>query len=82
MMKFYIYFIIRFHNQRFMFFIIFDFHFRDDESKKINNFLTISIFIVNHIGLPLDNDIINIYFVIQFHFINDFINNLFYRNIN
>ena len=82
MIKFYIYFIIKFHNQKLISFIIFDFHFRDDESKKVDNFLTILIFIVNHIDLLLNNDIINIYFVIQFHFINDFINNLFYRNIN
>ena len=65
-----------------MFFIIFDFYFRDDESKKVDNFLTISIFIIDYIDLLFDNDIINIYFIIQFHFINDFINNLFYRNIN
>ena len=61
-----------------MFFIIFDFHFRDDENKKINNFLTILIFIVDYIDLPLDNDVINIYLIIQFYFINDFINNFFY----
>ena len=65
-----------------MFFIIFNFHFRDDENKRVNNFLIISIFIVDHIGLPFDNDVINIYFIIQFHFINDFINNFFYQNIN
>ena len=65
-----------------MFFIIFDFYFRDDKSKKVDNFLTISIFIIDYIDLLFDNDIINIYFIIQFHFINDFINNLFYRNIN
>ena len=65
-----------------MFFIIFNFHFRDNENKKVDNFLTISIFIIDHIGLPLNNDVINIYFVIQFHFINDFINNLFCRDIN
>ena len=65
-----------------MFFIIFDFHFRDNENKKIDNFLIISIFIINHINLFFDNNVINIYFIIQFHFINDFINNLFYRDIN
>ena len=64
MIKFYIYLIIKFHNQKFMFFIIFDFHFRDDKSKRINNFLTILIFIIDHIDLPLDNDVINIYFII------------------
>ena len=82
MIKFYVYLIIKFHNQRLMFFIIFDFHFRDDESKRVDSFLTISIFIIDHIDLPLNNDVINIYFIIQFHFINDFINNFFYRDIN
>ena len=82
MIKFYVYFIIKFYNQKFVFFIIFDFHFRDDESKKVDNFLTILIFIVDHIDLFFDNNVINIYFVIQFHFINDFINNLFYWDIN
>ena len=81
-MKFYVNFIIKFYNQRFMSLIIFDFHFRDDENKKIDNFLTISIFIVDHINLSLNNDVINIRFIIQFHIINDFIKNLFYRNIN
>ena len=81
-MKFYVCFIIKFHNQRLMFFIIFDFHFRDDESKRVDSFLTTSIFIVDYIGLFFDNDVINIYFVIQFYFINDFINNLFCRNID
>ena len=65
-----------------MFFIIFDFHFRDDENKRVDNFLTISIFIINYIDLFLNSDVINIYFNIQFYFINDFINNLFYRDIN
>ena len=65
-----------------MFFIIFDFHFRDDESKKIDNFLTMSIFIVDYIDLSFNSDVINICFIIQFHFINDFINSFFYRDIN
>ena len=47
-----------------MFFVIFDFHFRDNENKKIDNFLTILIFIVNYIDLSLNNDVINIYFII------------------
>ena len=47
-----------------MFFIIFDFHFRDDESKRVDSFLTISIFIIDHIDLSLNNDVINIYFII------------------
>ena len=47
-----------------MLFIIFNFHFRDDESKKVDNFLIISIFIVNYIDLFFNNDVINIYFVI------------------
>ena len=82
MIKFYVYFITRFYNQKFIFFIIFDFYFRDGENKKIDNFLTILIFIIDHIDLLFNSDVINIHFVIQFHFINDFINNLFYQDIN
>ena len=44
--------------------IIFDFHFHDDENKRIDNFLTISIFIVDHIDLLFNSDVINIYFII------------------
>ena len=81
-MKFYVSLIIRFHNQKFVSLVISDFHFRDNENKKVDDFLTISISIVDHIDLPLDNDVINIRFIIQFYVINDFIKSLFYRNID
>ena len=63
-MKFYVNFIIKFYNQRFMSLIIFDFRFYDDENKKVDDFLMISIFIINYIDLFLNSDVINIYFVI------------------
>ena len=63
-MKFYVDFIIKFYNQKLISFIIFDFYFRDDENKKVDDFLIISIFIVDYIDLFFDNDVINIRFVI------------------
>ena len=82
MIKFYVDLIIKFHNQKLISLVIFDFYLRDDENKKVDNFLIISIFIVDHIDLSLNNDVIDIHFVIQFHIIDDFIKSFFYRDID
>ena len=52
------------------------------ENKCVNDFSTIFISIIDYINLTLNDHVENIKPFIQFHFINNFVRKIFYRNVH